>query len=146
MFSPRFLASSRHPPSSGLGRFLICNLTHVMLIDPAYACGVYPVTQIMDGNSDILPRVLPQPSNFVVRSRHPVIPNSLNSTGGSGPSPCQTTFSHRWTSPRKDGRMIRPWPCSNTESSVNENRVRTSEIFDNLAVWLIRVSRLVVSP
>ena len=103
------------------------------------------MTQITDGSSDILPRVLPQPSNFAVRSEHPVIPSSLNLIGGSGPSRCQTTFSHRWMNPQKDGRMIRRWRCNNTGSSANENRVRTLDIFDNLVARLIGVPRFVVS-
>jgi hypothetical protein len=96
----------------------------------------------MDGSSDIQPRVLPQPSNFAVRSGHPVIPNSLNLIGESGPFRCRTTSSHRWTSHRKDGRMIRRWRCNNMESSVNENRVGILEIFNNLMVRLIGVPDL----
>ena len=45
MVSLHILAPGRHAPSQfGPGFFfclLICNLAHVILIDPAYACGVY---------------------------------------------------------------------------------------------------------
>ena len=116
------------------------------LTDPAYARGVHPpVAQIMDGSSDTLPRVLPQPSNFAVPSRPPVTPSSLNWIGGSGPSRCRTTFSPHWTSPRKGGQMIRRWRCSNTESFVNENQVCAFETPDNLAVRLIGIPRFAVS-
>ena len=102
------------------------------------------MTQIMDGSSDILPRVLPQPSNSAVRLGHPDIPNSSSWTGGSGPSHFRITFSHHWTSLRKGGLMIRRWRCNNMESFVNENQVRTSEIFDYLMARLIGVSRSAV--
>lgn len=102
------------------------------------------MTQIMDGSSDILPRVLPQPSNSAARLGRPDIPNSSSSIGGSGPFRSQITCSHHWMSPRKGGLMIRRWRCNNTESFVNENQVRTAEIFDDLMVRLIEVSRSAV--
>ena len=40
--------------------------------------------------------------------------------------------------------MIHRWRCNNTVSSVNENPVRTSQIFDNVTARLIGVSRSVV--
>ena len=106
---------------------------------------ISPVIQITDGSLDIPPHVLPQLSNFVARSRHPAIPNSLNWIGGSGPSLCRTTFSHRWTSLRRGGQMIRRWRCNNMVSFVNENRVSSTKLFVNLVVRLIGVSRFVVS-
>ena len=101
-------------------------------------------TQIMDGSLGTLPRVLPQPSNFAVRSRPPDTPNSSNWIGGSGLFRCRTIFSHRWTNPRKGGQMIPRWRCNNTESFVNENRVGRPKTPDNLAVRLIGISRSAV--
>ena len=135
--------------ASGLSRFgfgpvclLICNPLHVVLIPVAF---ISPVTQIMDGSSDIQPRVLPQLSNLPVRSRPLDTPSSSNSIGGFEPSHYPAIFNHRWTSLRKDGQTIRRWRCSNMVSYANGNRVSTLWIYRKLVVRLIGVSRSVVS-